>query len=240
MLDTSDVKQAIDRKLQRHYVGVCVDNADPLMLGRLKIRVPELYGEIPDAHLPWCNPTIPFGGAGPGSDGYGGDGGYGFFFIPVPGSKVRILLWRNHPWFPIWLGVHWFEGETPEESQLNPPTNYVLKTPKQHLMDFNDTTSSSYMRLKDFRGNFIIIHTSEDTIKLFALENYQAKVNNDHDETCNGTRRIKVSGNLDIDVSGLINIAAGGAINIDGATINLNSGLSNPSQPTEPEDVEIQ
>ena len=236
MLDANDVKNSMDQKKQRHYVGTCVDNADPLQLGRIKVRVPEIYGEIPCDHLPWCNPASPFGG----SEGENVDGPYGFFFIPMPGAKVRIVLWRNHPWFPIWTGIHWTEGQTPEESKLTPPTNYVLKTPKQHLMDFNDTESSSYMRLKDFRGNFFIIHTTEDNILAYCQEDYRVKVGNNHDETCEGNRRIRIVGNLDIDVDGEVNINAGGNVNIDGADIHLNSGNANPAQPEEPEDVEIQ
>jgi hypothetical protein len=228
MLDTSDVKQALDRKQQRHYVGVCVDNADPLQLGRLKVKVPELYGEIPDAHLPWCNPSIPFGGGS----------GYGFFFIPIPGSKVRIILWRNHPWFPVWQGVHWFEGETPDEAKLTPPTNYVLKTPKQHLMDFNDT--KAYMRFKDFRGNYIILDTTEDTIKMFSSGEIKVLAENVYHETVGRDKRVSVGGDFNLDVEGTIHIRAGGGVNIDGNPIHLNSGLANPSVPDEPEDVEIQ
>lgn len=234
MLDSSDVKQSMNKKYHKHYVGVCVDNNDPLQLGRIRVKVPELYGEIPNDHLPWCNPSSPFAG----STGDDIDGPYGFFFIPMPGAKVRILLWRNHPWFPIWIGTHWTEGNSPEESKLTPPTNYVLKTPKQHLMDFNDT--AAYMRLKDFRGNFFIIDTSEDTIKVFAQEDYQIQVNNNHDEICQGNRRIQITGDLDIDVSGSVNISAVGNINLDGQNIYLNSGEANPDLPTAPEDVEIQ
>ena len=227
MLNTGDVKQALEKKKQRHYAGVCEDNADPLKLGRLKIRVKELWGEIPTAHLPWCNPTMPFGGED-----------HGFFFIPAVGSNVRILLWRNHPWFPIWQGVHWFEGQTPAESQLTPPTNYVIKTPAKHLMDFNDTPSSSYMRLKDLRGNYFIIHSSEDTIKMKAV-NFRSQFTGDMNETVQGFRRSSVTGAYDINVDGIMNIRAG-VLNIDAALINLNSGAANPQQALLPTDVEIQ
>ena len=225
--------------IEKYYTGVVEDNEDPLQIGRLRVRVNELYGSIPTEQLPWCNPSAPWGGAGAGSSRYQEGTGYGFFFIPVPGSKVKVHLWRGHPWFPEWYGVHWFEGEAPDESKLTPPTNYVIKTPKKHLLDFNDT--KPYIRLKDFRDNFIIIDTAEDRIMMYSNEDFQFQAENLVEEWAGRGRRIKVGGNLDIDVDGTVNIRAGGNVNIDaGNEIHLNSGLADPQLPEMPEDVEIQ
>lgn len=238
MLNSKNVEKA-EKGLERYYIGVVEDHADPLKLGRLRVRVPELYGSIPVEHLPWCNPSSPFGGAGSGSDKYEGGTGYGFFFIPVPGSKVKIHLWRGHPWFPEWYGTHWFQDEVPDEAQLTPPTNYVIKTPNKHLMDFNDTRP--YMRLKDFQGNFIILDTSIDTVKLSANEDIQIRGGNFVDMIGQRQIRISTTGNFDLQADGIINIRAGGNVNIDaGGSVELNSGLAVPVAPVAPTDVTIE
>lgn len=35
------------------YNGTVVDNIDPNKVGRVKVKIPELTGSIPDEHLPW-------------------------------------------------------------------------------------------------------------------------------------------------------------------------------------------
>jgi hypothetical protein len=47
------------------YRGICVDNNDPLVLGRLKIHVPGVYAEElskDPINLPWAEPVMPLGG----------------------------------------------------------------------------------------------------------------------------------------------------------------------------------
>ena len=238
MLNSKNIEKLGHRgALEKYYTGVVEDSTDPLKIGRLKVRIPELYGTIPTDHLPWCNPASPFGGAGSGSPGYQEGSGYGFFFIPVPGSKVKVHLWRGHPWFPEWYGTHWFRGEVPDEANIAPPTNYVLKTPKGHLMDFHDDVP--YMRFKDRGGNFIIIDTSEDTIKLRARENIRMSALNIFDLTASRDIRMKTSANFHLTVGGNIFIDAGGTVNIKGTPINLNGpGTPAPLEPEEANDVD--
>jgi hypothetical protein len=236
MLSAKDtISKGADKQVERTYVGTVESNSDPLKLGRLRVRVTELYGDIPADHLPWANPSIPWGGAGPGSPKYTGDDGYGMFFIPVVGSKVRVRLFRGHPWCVEWYGVHWHKGETPTESQLNPPTNYVIKTPAGHLIDLHDT--NGYIRIKDSRGNFITINSQEDNLLISIQNDKREKIDGDSDEIIGKSKRMDISGNLDITVDGSVNIKAGGVVAIEGSQIHLNSNVASPATPTAPEDV---
>jgi hypothetical protein len=217
-----------NRDIERTYVGEVVDHEDPNKLGRLKVRVPELYGSIPKDHIPWANPAEPFGGS---SD-------YGHFYIPIPGSKVRIRLWRGHAWFPEWYGVHWFKGEPPNESQINPPHNYVIKTPKHHLIDLHD--DNQYMRVKDFKGNYIILHTRREDIMIEVHTDSLVKEGGNSDETVGAKKRTKVGSSYSLGTAGPIHIKVTGSgdIAIDGApNIWLNSGKAKPETPKEPFDV---
>ena len=48
-----------DIKLVKKYLGVVVDNRDPIKIGRCKIRIDWLHGSIPTKDLPWANPKHP-------------------------------------------------------------------------------------------------------------------------------------------------------------------------------------
>jgi len=227
MINVKDkITKIVHPKLEETFVGEVVDHEDPQQLGRLKVRVPEIYGFIPKDHLPWANPAEPFGGSND----------YGFFFIPIPGSKVKIRLWRGHPWFPEWYGVHWFRNETPEESKITPPHNYVIKTPKGHLIDIHD--DNQYIRIKDLNGNFIIINTAEDNLQIFIKNDRLEQVDGNSDETIGQSKRVTTGARFDIRATGPINIRSSASIACDAPIINLNSGVANPETPTKPEDVD--
>lgn len=226
LLDKKSKIMDMEERLAQTYVGTVVDHEDPEKLGRLKVRVPEIYGQIPKDHIPWANPAEPFGGSND----------YGFFFIPIPGSKVKIRFWRGHAWFPEWYGVHWFRNEPPQESQITPPHNYVIKTPKGHLIDLHD--DNQYIRIKDLNGNFIIIDTSVDDLKIFIQKDRLQEVQGNSDETVSRNKRIETGVNLDIRTGGNVNIKADGICAIDAATIFLNSNVASPTPPKKPEDVD--
>ena len=57
------------------FIGTVVDNNDPKKLGRLKINVPTVYGNIKTDDLPWASPSFPYG--------YHDSG---IFFVPEVGA----------------------------------------------------------------------------------------------------------------------------------------------------------
>ena len=134
----------LNSNIESGYIGIIESNEDPLKIGRLKIRIPELYGNIRIEDLPWAIPESSFAG-----------NGYGFFMIPKAGAKVHVKLFRGHSWFPIWTGFHWFNNEAPEEAKITPPESYVIKTPKGNLIELNDKETK--IRIKDIQGNEIIL-----------------------------------------------------------------------------------
>lgn len=59
------------------YRGTVVDSVDPLMLGRIRAKVPTVLGL---EETGWALPSSPYGGPG-----------VGFFFIPPVGAIWTIL-----------------------------------------------------------------------------------------------------------------------------------------------------
>lgn len=82
------------------YEGVVTDVNDPLEIGRLRARVPEVLGE--DVETGWALPCAPFGG---GKD-------RGMLFLPEVGDTVWIEFAAGDITRPIWAGAFWGAPES--------------------------------------------------------------------------------------------------------------------------------
>lgn len=75
------------------YKGIIVDVADPLNLGRARVRVKGLFDEIPDAFLPWAYPKSHETSAKGGSSE-----------ILVKGQKTWLRFLEGDVNFPVFHG----------------------------------------------------------------------------------------------------------------------------------------
>jgi Type VI secretion system/phage-baseplate injector OB domain len=150
------VEQA-ERRYLGKYRGFVVDNQDPALLGRLKVRVPSLLGQ--SIVTGWATPCVPYGGAA----------GQGFLFIPERGAGVWVEFEEGDPEFPIWVGTFWSkpggESELPkpnvadgseQESVQDPPTRKAIKTLKGHTLQFEDTDDGEMVTLIDGEHDHVI------------------------------------------------------------------------------------
>lgn len=92
------------------YRGKVLDNADPLLMGRLMVEVAAVPGSV----LNWALPCTPY--AGPD---------VGFYFPPPIGANVWVEFEGGDPNWPIWAGCFWGEGELPG---LGDPLVKLLQT----------------------------------------------------------------------------------------------------------------
>lgn len=85
------------------YRGVVEDNIDPENLGRCKIRVPSIHGELlyPVEILPWSRPIAP---APTGKN-------RGSVIIPEIGDIVWVFFEGANREFPVYLGGTYATGE---------------------------------------------------------------------------------------------------------------------------------
>lgn len=83
-----------DQMLTALYEGVVVDNADPLRIGRVKVRIPGVIEPASD----WA---IPLGAPG------GGSNTRGMFFVPEVGSEVAVFFKLGDVDHPRYMPSAW-------------------------------------------------------------------------------------------------------------------------------------
>ncbi len=94
------------------YRGKVTNNNDPLMLGRIRAKVPAVLGEEESG---WALPCSPYGGSG-----------VGFSFVPPADANVWMEFENGNPDYPVWTGCFWGVGETPATPGL--ASTKIIKT----------------------------------------------------------------------------------------------------------------
>ena len=109
---------------------------DPDRLGRLRVRVPKLFGQ--QVSETWALSKGMFSGKS-----------IGFFAIPEPGDTVWVSFQGGDPRFPVWEYGWYSEGTVPESAQRDVPNNYVFRTPNGQTIEYDDESNSILIKNKD-------------------------------------------------------------------------------------------
>jgi hypothetical protein len=122
--------------LQRHvgkfygkYSGQVTDNEDDDKLGKVKVKVPSVFG--PDLEV-LARPCLP----------------YGQFFVPAVQTRVWIEFEAGDPQFPLWVGTLYASGEVPPGADVSPPEVRLIRTAAGHRVELGDKDGAEYIRIK--------------------------------------------------------------------------------------------
>jgi uncharacterized protein involved in type VI secretion and phage assembly len=129
------------------YRGVVTDNNDPLMIGRVRARVPDVMGAEESG---WALPCAPFGGSG-----------MGFFAVPTSGAGVWIEFEHGDPEYPIWSGCWWGSvAEVPPSLLVPPPASgkVLIRTDGGHSVLIDDTPGIGGITLQTSGGQKIVLN----------------------------------------------------------------------------------
>jgi hypothetical protein len=217
-----DIKLATT-KFPHIYRAVVEDNNDPLMMGRVRVRIFGLHTAkkvldategVPTDELPWAEPVC---GLIEGSIS-----GYGLWAIPLQGSHVMLFFENGNYSSPRYFGT------VPGIPASGPDTTVGFNDPdgeypdKTGVSDFHENArGSSYPNnivLATHGGHIIEIDSSEgsETLKI-SYDTGGTSI-----EFSKSTNAIDIVGDIDINVTGNCNVTVTGNLIIQGATIQLN------------------
>jgi uncharacterized protein involved in type VI secretion and phage assembly len=129
------------------YRGTVTDIQDPLMMARVRAKVPDVFG---DQESGWAMPCLPFAGSG-----------MGFFALPKVGAGVWIEFEHGDPDYPIWAGC-WIGSlaEAPPEWLVPPYKKVILKTEGGHSIVLDDTPGIGGITLQTSGGQKIVMNAT--------------------------------------------------------------------------------
>lgn len=134
------------------YRGIVTDNKDPLMIGRVRAKVPDVMG---DQESGWAMPCAPFGGKATG-----------FFALPVTDAGVWIEFEHGDPDYPIWSGCWWGSSAEMPPVLLSPPYKKVmLMTEGGHSILLDDSSGAGGITLETSGGQKIIANGQGVTLE---------------------------------------------------------------------------
>lgn len=138
----------IPEDLQRHigkyygkYSGEVIEIDDQDNMGRIKVKVPSVFGED---MVVQARPCLPFG----------------HFYVPAERTRVWVEFEGGDPQYPIWVGTWYLAGETPAEAQIDPPENRVIQTPSGHTIEILDKDGEEKITIKHKSNAFINIDSN--------------------------------------------------------------------------------
>jgi uncharacterized protein involved in type VI secretion and phage assembly len=139
-------------KFNSLYVGTCVDNNDPTKLGKIKVTIPNIYGNIQTEALPWAEPCFPYGSID-----------RGIFCVPEINALVTVMFIDGSYYKPVWMGVVFRAKKhvIPQEAKDNYPDVREIKT-KTGYIKFDD--KDEILEIKHRSGSCIRFEENGDII----------------------------------------------------------------------------
>jgi len=128
------------------YRGIVTDINDPLMIGRIRAKVPDVMG---DDESGWAMPCAPFGG-----------NSMGFFALPATGAGVWMEFEHGDPDYPIWSGCWWGSvAEMPPILLAPPYKKMMIKTEGGTTVILDDTPGIGGITLETSAGQKIVMNS---------------------------------------------------------------------------------
>jgi uncharacterized protein involved in type VI secretion and phage assembly len=135
------------------FRGQVVSNRDPLGIGRVTVKVPDVLGDEPST---WALPCLPFTGRQSGQ-----------YAVPAEGAGVWVEFEQGDPSYPVWTGC-WYghESELPPDALTGSPAhqNVVIQTSDQHKLVMGDVPGGNGIRLQAATGAYVQIDEKGVTI----------------------------------------------------------------------------
>ncbi|QFZ18656.1 phage baseplate assembly protein V [Saccharothrix syringae] len=207
-------------------VGLVVDLRDPLRLGRVKVRYPELGADV---RSDWARLVTPMAG-----------GGRGVVFRPEVGEEVVLGFLQGDPRAPYVLGGVWNDKDRPPKGDAEGRNDLRFITSRSgHVVRLDDTAGRERIEVVDRTGQCrVVIDSARKKVVVVAgaggieLVSSTGTIRlNGKDVTIDATNTVKISGRaVDVGSTTSTKVKAGTTLSasgtqsttIRGATVNIN------------------
>lgn len=125
-------------KFYGKYSGEVMDNMDDDFFGRIKVKVPSVFGADVVVRARPCFP-------------------YGHFFVPPVGAKVWVEFEAGDRHYPLWVGTWYPQGKTPPEAAISPAENRVIQTAAGHTIEIQDKNGEEKITIRHKLNSFVAI-----------------------------------------------------------------------------------
>lgn len=126
------------------YRGVVTNNQDPLTMGRVKAKVPDVFY---DDESGWAMPGAAFSG-----------NSVGLFALPTVGAGVWIEFEHGDPDYPIWSGGWWGSSSEMPAALTTPHKQMMIQTDAGHRVLIDDTPGTGGITLQTAGGQKIVLN----------------------------------------------------------------------------------
>lgn len=155
------LKEVMEVDYTAFYRGTVVDNDDPMNMGRVRVRIPQIYGAesqrdqdiyVPSYAIPWATSAI-MAGAGNNT---------GAYLIPNIGDTVLVTFENGDAQLPLYFGGVLTRNGT--DKFIGTPDANGGKLYKASDIDFNTdiTNKSQRVLYKSLKGATIIIDDKDE------------------------------------------------------------------------------
>ncbi|GGX79764.1 hypothetical protein GCM10007160_03960 [Litchfieldella qijiaojingensis] len=121
-----ELAEQVRHRYYGKYRGTVEENEDPQKMGRIRVRVPKVLGDVVS---PWALPCTPYAGDGSGQ-----------YTIPPIGAGVWVEFEAGDPSLPIWSGGWWSPDQVPtnQDGDGKTPNMKVIRSEQGLMVSFDD------------------------------------------------------------------------------------------------------
>jgi len=188
LLDPSEFFTSPDpTEKTRYYVGTVVNDNDPKKLGRVKVSIPEIYGEADTDKLPWVSSI----------------GNPKTFKTPNMGSKLIIFFPFGMAYFPFSLGYWHFTSTHSTYFDADYPNTFGIDD--SFKVKFNKVDKSfellnpdgAYFKIKpdgglEFNALMVCKFITGDNFEIESTK--KIKLTSTEDTEINSSQKVKIDG----------------------------------------------